>query len=384
MKGENEFQAAYENHKKTIEADPDSYFGVSPWKRIFTCFMGPFFNLLFTAVLLSAIWGAGIKINTYENRIVLLSDITGEINPADIAGLKSGDRILEIAGKPTPYYHDIRENIALNANVNLSVLVERDGQLLTLTARPMLDKSSGAGILGVYPWETPVIGKVLPGSLAEAAGLMAGDRIISINGTALPHTAALSLLFDDDPAFLLIEFEREMSVFSCGITPVYSEKGMEPLGFYWQGVQYKTPRLNPAAALVKGVTEGVKTFSASIKSLALLFQGIDLTQAVSGPFRITYMLGEYASEGFTESFGLGLSSMANFLALISTALCIMNLLPLPVIDGGMIVLYLIEGIRRKPTNPRAIYIYQSIGVVIIFGLMIFALYGDILYFLRLR
>jgi regulator of sigma E protease len=74
--------------------------------------------------------------------------------------------------------------------------------------------------------------------------------------------------------------------------------------------------------------------------------------------------------------------MANFLALISIALCIMNLLPLPILDGGMIVLFIIEAIKGRPLHPKTVYAFQTIGVVLIFGIMIFAVFGDILFLVR--
>jgi len=95
--------------------------------------------------------------------------------------------------------------------------------------------------------------------------------------------------------------------------------------------------------------------------------------------RITYMVGDVAAQGFAESFIAGISSMASFLALISIALGIMNLLPLPILDGGMIILFLVEAIRRKPPPPRFVAAFQTVGVVLIAGLMFFALFGDILY-----
>jgi len=98
--------------------------------------------------------------------------------------------------------------------------------------------------------------------------------------------------------------------------------------------------------------------------------------------RITYMMGDMAAQGFGQGMGTGLRSMAEFLALISIALCVMNLLPLPVLDGGMIVLFAVELIRRKPAHPVAISVFQGFGMVIIFGLMCFAIFGDILYFVR--
>jgi regulator of sigma E protease len=119
-----------------------------------------------------------------------------------------------------------------------------------------------------------------------------------------------------------------------------------------------------------------------VKSFGLLFRGIDLTQAVSGPVRITYMVGDVAAEGYSQSFGAGLSSLVNFLALISIALCIMNLLPLPILDGGLIILFVVEIIKRKHLHPRFVGAFQTVGVVLIFSLMLFAVFGDILFLTR--
>jgi regulator of sigma E protease len=134
--------------------------------------------------------------------------------------------------------------------------------------------------------------------------------------------------------------------------------------------------------VAKGVAESWKTLVISLRSLSLLFKGIELTEAVSGPVRITYMVGDIAAEGFGQSFASGLRSMADFLALISIALCVMNLLPLPVLDGGMIILAAVEWVRRRPIHPRAIRVFQTVGVVLISGLMVFALFGDIMYLTR--
>jgi regulator of sigma E protease len=136
------------------------------------------------------------------------------------------------------------------------------------------------------------------------------------------------------------------------------------------------------AAVVKGSAEAWNTLVLSLRSLRLLFKGIDLTQAVSGPVRITYMMGDVAAEGFGQGLGSGFRSMGNFIALISVALCVMNLLPLPVLDGGMIVMSVVELIRRRPLNPRAAAVFQTLGVVLIAGLMIFAVFGDILYLVK--
>ena len=383
MKGENEFEEAYKNNREGIIAESGSYFAAHPFRRIVACAAGPFFNLLFAVLVYSVIWGIGFEVNTLSNRIVLVSEIVpGNVSAADLAGLKTGDRILEINGKKTGTFHDIQEIIAIHPGEELSVLVERDGKTLNFSVRPVMEKSTGAGRIGVYFWTDPLIERIAAESPAEMAGLMPGDKIISVNGINLPHTMALIKILNEKPPVLNIEYLRSGQTLTAALIPLHSEEGTRDLGIAWKAVRYHTPRLSPPMALVTGVSETWKTFAVSVKSLTLLFKGVDLTKAVSGPVRITYMVGDVATEGFSQGFGAGISSMASFLSLISIALCIMNLLPLPVLDGGMIILFLIEGLYRKPLNPRFISAFQTVGVVLIAGLMLFAVFGDILYLAR--
>ena len=382
MRGENEFKEAWEQGRQGVEPVPGTYFGASPLRRILVCFAGPFFNLVFAVLTLSIIWGAGFEVQTLGNRIVLMSDIGGGIYPADEAGLKTGDRIIEVNGVKTAYYHEVQENIAVNPEQPLPVTVERNGESLRLVVTPGLDKSSGAGRIGVYFWTDPVIEAVSPEGPAALAGLLPGDRIIRVNGEALPHNVALFGILEPGPVFLTIDYARNGKEYQATVMPEYSEKGAANLGITWTSERYRTGRLSPAAALAKGAAESWKTLVVSLRSLRLLFKGIDLTQAVSGPVRITYMMGDVAAQGFGQGVGTGFRSMADFLALISIALCVMNLLPLPILDGGMIVLFLVELVRRKPLNPRAAAVFQTFGAVLIFGLMILAVFGDILYLTR--
>jgi regulator of sigma E protease len=383
MRGENEFQEAYENNRNAIEPVKGTFYGTHPLGRIVVSFAGPFFNLVFAILVFSIIWGIGFKVTTLENRIVLVSDINGgERYPADAGGLLTGDRIVEINGKPVANYHDIQENIAVNPEKALALKVEREGKTMDLLVTPELDKSTGAGKIGVYFWTEPVVSAVAPGSPAAIAGLREGDRILRVNGQDFPYTVALLRILQDQPPVLSLDLERDGRPLSADLVLSYTDTGPGDIGVAYKTIQYRTPVLNPLAAIVKGTGETWKTFVVSLRSLTLLFRGIDLTQAVSGPVRITYMVGDIAAEGFGQSFGTGVSSMANFLALISIALCIMNLLPLPVLDGGMILLFIIEALKGHPLPPKTIHAFQTVGVVLIFGLMIFAVFGDILFLVR--
>jgi regulator of sigma E protease len=382
MRGDSEFQEVWENNTKGERPERGTFYGTSPLGRIIACFGGPFFNLVFAALVLSFIWGIGFEIQTLDNRIVLASELNSEIiYPADEAGFKTGDRIIEVNGKKTSYYHEVQENIAINPEKLLPVTVDRKGEQTTLFVRPNLDKSTGMGRIGVYFWTDTVIDDIIPGGDAAIAGLLPGDHITAVNGTPVINTIDFLKALETVSGTAAIDYARNGVVGTAEI--VLSESGGNGvLGIVWPRVTYRTPPLSPPEAVAKGVSESWKTLVISLRSLSLLFKGIKLTEAVSGPVRITYMVGDIATEGFGRSFMTGLRSLADFLALISIALCVMNLLPLPVLDGGMIVLAVVEWIRRKPIHPKAIRVFQTVGVALISGLMIFALFGDIMYLTR--
>jgi regulator of sigma E protease len=381
MKGETDYKEAWDNMNKGIMPEKGSYLAASPASRILVCFAGPFFNLIFACLLLSMIWGSGVEINTLGNKIILSSEImpVETANPADIAGFKTGDRIVEIDGKEVAYFHEIREKFALNPNKQLPVVVERDGRLQELDVTPFLDKSTGAGRIGITFWADPVVDIVKEGSPAERAGLSRGDKIISVNGEPLQNSMDFMKAAQKEADKLVIEYNRNGIT---GQTEIAGEDLKGELGFSWEIINYRTPKLSIPAAIAKGIKESYRTLVISVTSLRLLFMGIDLTQAVSGPVRLTYMMGDMATQGFEQSVGTGLRSFAEFVAIISIALCIMNLLPLPIVDGGMIILFLVEWIRKKPAHPKAISIFQTCGFVIIGCLMFFALFGDIKYFVQ--
>jgi regulator of sigma E protease len=389
MRGDGEFQEVWENSAKGVSPEKGTFYGTSPLGRIVACFGGPFFNLVFAALVLSLIWGIGFEIQTLDNRIVLASELNNEnVYPADEAGFKTGDRIIEINGKKTSYYHEVQENIAINPEKLLPVTVDREGEKTTLFVRPNLDKSTGMGKIGVYFWTDAVIDDIVPGGDADIAGLLPGDRITGVNGMPVANTIDFLKALENGSATAAIDYARnglEDRAYQGTVELVLSESGgnaAATFGIIWPRVTYRTPPLSPPEAVAKGVSESWKTLVISLRSLSLLFKGIELTEAVSGPVRITYMVGDIATEGFGRSFMTGLRSLADFLALISIALCVMNLLPLPVLDGGMIILAVVEWIQRKPLHPKAIRVFQTIGVALISGLMIFALFGDIMYLTR--
>ena len=250
MKGHSDLQTRYDEGEQGLPLDKDSFFGANPFRRIVACAGGPLFNLLFAVLVLSVIWGVGFEVNTLSNRIVLVSDIVpGAVNPADRAGLETGDVIVEIRGRRTETFNDIQGIIAVHPEEELSVVVERDGQLLEFSVRPDMDRGTGAGRIGIFFWIDPVIERITEGSAAEIAGLQSGDKILTVNGAELPHTMALVSILEGRPSVLDIEFIRNGDMLTASLLPIYTEAGTTNLGITWQAIRYQNPVLSPPAAI---------------------------------------------------------------------------------------------------------------------------------------
>ena len=167
MKGEEDFVKAMELKAKRIDGSEGSLYGIAPWKRMVIAFAGPFFNLVSAMLLFIIINLSGYTIETTDNRIILASDFTGKADmPADAAGLQTGDRITAVNGQPTEYFYQILEAAALHAGEELTLSVDRHGDLLTINVTPQLNPKTGGGVIGVYNFQPAEIDKVRTGSPA--------------------------------------------------------------------------------------------------------------------------------------------------------------------------------------------------------------------------
>jgi regulator of sigma E protease len=387
MKGEESFRKALEDKAPEIPKEAGSFYGAAPWRRIVIALSGPIANVIFAVLMFIVISTIAYSVPTYSNKIVLLSEFdigTPRLSsyPADRAGLKTGDRIVSIDGKSVADFSDLLGSITLSANKPINISIERDGRVMNKTITPMLDKDTGAGLIGITYWAEPVIGEIAKGSSADIAGLEPGDRITSIEGKSVRHAVeALSILLSDKPERAKLGISRGGLPLEMNLVLSWNEQGKSNLGI---GFQTETHRVVAAASLGGAIGMGFKetwsTFDATLKGLGSLFQGVNLFKALSGPARITYMVGQSATEGIQNSSSGGLAVPLNFLAFLSIGLFIMNLLPIPALDGGQIVMFVIEGVRARALKPSTIYRYQAIGATFILAIFVIATVGDLLFF----
>ena len=379
MKGEEilDDDTVYEDNHDSLSTAP-------AWKKAIIYFAGPFMNLVFAIICFSIVWMGGITTTSPPNRIVLASEYAQESGPfaADQAGLKTGDYITAVNGKSIEHFQDLREAIATKAQEKLDMTVDRDGEIIKLAITPKLDKSTGAGQVGIYPWIDPVVGNIKEGSSAYIAGLKTGDTILSANGEKVTQYMDFVKVLWTKPAKIDLVVLRNGTEKRLTQVLDYNDDGLVDPGLSFQMQTYRSEPLNIFQAVHKGISESFKTLSLTVRSLKLLFAGVNLNQAVSGPIRLTYMLGEITTQGFAEGISAGLAMFLNFVALINIALFFMNLLPIPALDGGQIFFCFIEMIRGKKFQPKIAVRYQVIGFAFLITLMIFTLFNDVIFLIK--
>lgn len=390
MKGEQDMVDALQNKTEYLEASQGSFFAAKPWKRIVVSFAGPLVNLLFAIVVLSLVWLIGYSYSSPDNRIILAADsqislnadnvslqsLNTQASPAAKAGLKSGDRIVSINGISTPNWSEIYANTVVSARQELHFKIQRADTHFDTTVVPILDTESGRGMIGISPWVEPVIGQVA--GTAATGHLQVGDRIISINGVPTELDFQVAHAIKEARGQMEVIVQRAGHNVTLQVFPEYQPDGTPTLKIAYALPSYHTPSLNLPQSFVRGTQETLNLVGMTAKGIALLFQGLNPLKAVQGPVRIVKIIGEVTQSGFSESFTTGLRAFFHILAFISVALFFGNLLPIPALDGGQILLFTWESITRRPLKMKLVQRYQLIGAFMVFSLLILAISGDIM------
>jgi regulator of sigma E protease len=349
---------------------------------------GPLFNFLF-AIL--AFWLIFVTGDTG------LKPIVGDVKSGSIAeqvGFVHGDQILSVAEKPTPTWESVIYVMLSEAldSANLSIRVRNKAgkELLYKLPTQGLSKLSEDGMLlqnlGLSPDRPtlpPVIGEVLDGEPAAVAGIEPGDRIVSVNGIDVADWSEWVEYVRKRPGQALdLEIDRNGYDMSMIVTPALIESDGESYGRIGASVHVPENLMDDYRAVVKyGPVEAVgqslsKTWDLSVLMLRMLGKmiiGEVSVKNLSGPISIA------DSAGKSASYGLGY--FLKFLAVVSVSLGVLNLLPIPVLDGGHLFFFLIEGIKGTPLSDRFLEQGQRIGLLILLAIMSLAFYVDINRFL---
>jgi len=361
------------------EEKPFAYKSHPVWKRGLIVAAGPLFNLAFAVLLFFVIFVSGIP-TSYPD----IGKIT-EHSPAAKAGLMTGDRVLEVDGNIVQSWEEVDEFVHKSSGRTLLFKVKRGEDVIKIPVTPV--RKTGKNLfgedeeywdIGVSPLIYPVIGEVIKGEPADNAGMKMGDKIIEIDNTPIKTWQDMTEIIHSSPDKLLrFKIEREDRIIELSIEP--EKKTLSIPGFEEQelgiiGIKHTGNDFIKKYALPEATALSVeKTWDVSVLTLIVIVKLIQRalpTEVIGGPIFIFQMAGEQAARGLLDFFF--------FMAIINVNLGILNLLPIPILDGGHILFLGIEAIRRKPLNEKIIAISQKVGIAVIIMIMVFAFYNDIM------
>lgn len=382
-----------ENLDTKKESEEDDFLNISPLKRIIVYFAGPFFNYLFAFILLIILVSIPSMIELYSPTVSVFRDgkymhTKQGMTLAYEYGIESGDTITEINGNKVESDNDVlktinEETIQKGASEIIFTL-NRNGESINISipSVEMLKALSGERALGLYFGDDLIIKNIISGSAAEEAELKIGDKIIAINGISANNIADFRPIVMDNPSQkinITIMRNGEEIIREAIPKPVSSKNigTYGSLGVEFESTPIKIERVE-GVSFPKSISEAFKEsgnyISSYINGLKLLFTGkLSLRENLGGPVRII----QISSQVISVSAEYRLKTILSFTATISLILFLMNLLPLPVVDGGMIIFCFLELIMRKPLDKKVLIKIQTIGAAFLITLAIFITINDI-------
>jgi len=358
------------------------------WKRSAIVLAGPMANFLFAILAYAATYTLGIE---------GIRPVIGEVEAgsvADDAGLRKGQEILALGDEPTPTWGNFTE-------ASFHYLLEGEPLPLEVrnpdgtTARVQLPVGGGAiddlaggrlyrklGFSEYFPEHAPVVNRVIGGGAAERAGLRAGDVLERVDGTRVTSLPKFIGYIEAHPGQrIALEVTRDGSTMSVEIVPDAETSDGRTIGRIkaelkvpeYVGEELRklvaTERYDPLTAIAKGWRKTIDTSVLTLRLLGKMLVREASVENISGPISIAKFAGETAS--------LGLSAFVGFLAVVSVSLFVLNMLPVPLLDGGHLMYYLMELVMRRPVPESVQAIGQQVGIALLLALMGLAFYNDL-------
>tara|TARA_Y100000768_G_scaffold146798_1_gene109521 strand:- start:6519 stop:7868 length:1350 start_codon:yes stop_codon:yes gene_type:complete len=348
--------------------------------KISILFAGPLFNFLFAIIVYFFI---------FSNGVMTMKPIVGEVingSYAYDAGLLYEDEIISINGKQSSDWDTvitlIMSSVVNNEDFRIKVKNKNYGERLVniLINDNNTDLTEPGKLfigIGFYPWRPPpIVGEVVENSPADLGGLKPGDKITSINNIKIKAFTEIREIVANRPGELVqVEFLRDKLLFKETIKLENKKNGKNKNGFLGVGFSnnledyWYLDQSNFIEAMRKSIYQTWSTTTFTISMLAKMISGEVSTKNISGPFSIAKYAGVSANAG--------LNQFLKFLALLSISLGVINLFPIPMLDGGQIVQFTIESLKGSPLSPRFELITKQFGIISIFILMSIAFYNDL-------
>ena len=360
-----------ENPDEKLSGANNEYLGKPKWQRLLVLLAGPAMNVALAFIFTVGVYQLGIRVPADANNPVVIGLVQAD-SPADGAGLQPGDRVVSVDGEEMPNWEQFRTRILISANQPMSLGVIRGEVEIAVPITPIASGEQGTGLIGVTAQVPPEVGPVTEGGMAAAAGLQPGDLIVAIDGNPISHWNRLvELLSEGAGQQLILSVDRAGNRFDTTLTPGTGNNETLDVGFVPNPANFFEVRSYPIGqAMVEAGRELQRQSLLLGEILKRLFTGRMSVRTLSGPIEIARFSGDATRTGDP-------SVVMSFMAFISLQLGILNLLPIPVLDGGQIALILFEGAIRRDLSLQVKERIMQVGLVLLVSLMAIVLTLDL-------
>jgi len=358
---------AGENPDDPRTGRPDEFLSRSKWERFQILIMGPVMNIVLAVVVMAVVLAQGAEVPIYQDQPPVVGAVTPG-SPAEQAGIQRGDRIMSVAGDQVETWDDLFLAVGTRASRDVALTLLRDGRTQTVTVRPVPETRFEIGNIGVLPDINPIVASVIAGEPAERAGLKAGDVVLAVNGERMVTRAQLiEAISRNGGREIELTIQRDGQQQRIAATPEQrGDRGM--LGLYvTEPTRSFTP--GPLEAVQLSIERNIEFSGLIFRTLGGLVVGETSPRQLMGPVAIAQLSGESAQAGWIALFTL--------MASISLNLGLLNLLPIPVLDGGHILIMAVEGIARRDFSMAIKEKMLLAGFVLLMMLMVTVIYNDL-------
>ncbi len=361
---------AGEQPGEEASSDPRAFLAKPRWQRLIIAFAGPFMNIVLAVALMT-----GLFMVRFPKIPVVHSPTVGWMEPnsaAAKAGIHEGDRIVQIDEVANPTWDDIAMHELSSANRPMQVAVMRGSERLALAVTPQLDEKNGIGTAGWLEQEEVQVAGIEADMPAAQAGLKPDDVLVAVNGQAIRSRPKLhEVILATNGAPIDLVYKRNGVEHSVKLTPTKtSTDGVDRMRI---GVSLEArmviTKLPFPEAFAESVKQNYRGAGMIYKLLENIVQRKMSAKSLEGPVRIAQISGQAAREGATKFIGL--------MAMVSLNLAIFNLLPIPILDGGVILMLLVEMILRRDLSLQVKEAVIKVGFVFLMAVVVFVLYNDI-------
>jgi regulator of sigma E protease len=346
---------------------PDEFLSKTKWERFQVLIMGPAMNIALAVVVMAVVLAQGAEIPVYEDQPPIVGAVEPE-SEGERVGIQAGDLILTVAGDPVATWEDLFIAVGTRPDRNVPLTFRRGGQTQSVTVRPVSTSRFEIGDIGVLPDIDPIVASVIPGEEAERAGLMAGDVVLAVDGTRMvTRDKLIETISGSAGREVELTIQRGNQELLIRATP--QQQGDRALLGVFVTEPTRTFTPGPLEAIGLSVQKNIEFSGLIFRTLGGLFVGETSPRQLMGPVAIAQLSGESAAAGWVALFTL--------MASISLNLGLLNLLPIPVLDGGHILIMALEGVARRDFSYAVKERMLMAGFAVLMTLMVTVIYNDL-------